>query len=180
MDMFGSPATEGEILEIAFGRESPVKGFDDEADTLEFRQLTLADLEVAAREKGFKVISLRAERGEEAVRAIRELTPVIARLRLYNEILHFVVIRGMQSEWVYISDPGYGNYKVPLQQFYQAWMDGDRYFLTIGTKPSYAWVSDETNETYIGLDQYGSWGQYHVRSSRANSPSTFQSKGEAS
>lgn len=154
MTSFGTPTTEADVLEIAFTRESPIRASTENGADPSFRELNFADLEGAARARGFKVISLQAHTGEEAVEAIRQLQPVIARLRLYGDILHFVVIRGIEGEWVSIADPGYGNFKVPLRQFYVAWLEGDRYFLTIGRHPFLAWKNPNTGEVRIKRDDH--------------------------
>lgn len=151
MTAFGTPTTEPDILQIAFERESPLRASSNE--DVSFRELNFADLEHAARARGFKVISLQALAGEDAVAAIRQLQPVIARLRLYGETLHFVVIRGIEGEWVSIGDPAYGNFRLPLRQFYAAWGEGGQYFLTIARKPFRACVDSGTGTTHVMRDE---------------------------
>lgn len=153
MNMFGDPVTEQQILESIYSRESLVRKVDEKESTVVLRALNLEDLETASRERGFKALSLQADSGEAAVQAIQTLQPAIARLSLHKEYLHFVVIRAIQNEWVSISDPAYGNFKIPLKQFYANWQAGERYIFTIGKKPFLAYEKQETGEMFVKRDE---------------------------
>ena len=147
MTILGRPTTEAEILEVVFEEEILLEV--DEEIGIYLPGLTLADLERAARAKDFRVVSVKAHTGEEAIKAIESLRPVIVRLLLYGDILHFVVIKEVQNGWVYLSDPSYGNFKIPLRQLYRAWAAGDKIILTISRNPFYAWVPEEEGEVYL-------------------------------
>lgn len=147
MTLLGEITFEPDVLKLIFGEKLPLET-DEQGETY-LRALTLADLEKAARAKGFKVVSLKAHSGKEAIQTIQSLKPVIARLLLYGDTLHFCVVQEIQDFWVFISDPSYGNVKITLKQFYQAWDAGDRIILTISKYPFYAWVSTDGKKTYV-------------------------------
>lgn len=142
MSLFGSPMTENEALRLIFGSELPVVAGKDGRPQL--RALNLEDLETGARKAGFKVISAQVAEKRDLESSLRALKPAIARLSLYGEYLHFVVLRDISEDWVSVTDPGYGNFKLPKSQFFASWEAGDRVLLTIGRHPFEAWkTSDE-------------------------------------
>lgn len=149
MGIFGAPAGEMEVLHSIFGKQLPiVKGRDGKA---ELRALTVEDLEIGAKRADFKVVSLQVDDPKQAALTLKTLRPAIARLHLYNEYLHFVVLRDIKDGWVHISDPAYGNVKITLSQFDKAWAAGDRVLLTIGKLPFQIW-REKGNEVFIKRD----------------------------
>lgn len=136
INLMGGNVSERDMLAAIFGENLPVV---KRGDKYELRALNLADLEKGARESGFKVLSFEALTDGSAVKAVEELAPVVARLNLYGEKLHFVVVRGVSGGWAHIMDPGYGNFSVPLGTFVKSWEPGERILLAIGRRPFYTW-----------------------------------------
>lgn len=136
MSLLGRPATESAVLRSIFGDSLPMEAGPEGRPRL--RALNLEDLEKGARAAGFKVVSVQApaKSVEETLVALR---PAIARMYLYKQYPHFVVIRDFRDGWVHISDPAYGAIKLPASQFLAAWEDGDRVLLTISRRAFYAW-----------------------------------------
>jgi len=146
MTMFGEDISEGKILKLVFGDQLPVVKSKD--GKMELRALTLADLEQAAGLSKFKVVSagVPAEKNQ-ALKTLHSLKPAITRMKLYQENLHFVVVKDIKGEWVLVSDPGYGNFKIPWSQFYNSWAAGEKILLTISKYPFYAW--QDKSGTYL-------------------------------
>lgn len=136
MGIFGKPVGETALLESIFPKGLPMETGPDGSRRL--RALTLEDLERGARQAGYSVVSVKVDaRGVEE--SLAELKPAIARMFLYERTLHFVVLRDVKDGWVSISDPAYGNVRLPASRFLAAWEKGDRVLLTIGRRPFYAW-----------------------------------------
>lgn len=136
----GKPMTEKEVLDSIFSDTIPVRM--NEQGEAEIPPLTAADLQKGARKAGFKVVSLQAADGREALEVLAKLRPIICRIYLYEEFLHFVVVRGIDNGWVSLSDPAYGNVRVPVSQFDKVWKSGDRVLLAVSKEPFLAWQSD--------------------------------------
>lgn len=143
MTILGRSTTEKELLDEIL----PKKGqrlIDDE--NIEIEPLSVKDLENLSRNRGFKVVSLQAPDEKSSLEALSELYPVIARVKVYDEILHFVVVRSVNNGWVHIGDPGYGNIHIPWDQFYDAFNDGQRIFVAI-SKDSFKAKIDEVKSS---------------------------------
>lgn len=147
MGMFGRPVTELALLESIFDKELPMEAGPNGRQRL--RALNLEDLEKGARQAGFKVVSVQVVEREALDGALQSLKPAIARMRLYGEYLHFVVLRDAGGGWVHITDPGYGTFKMPASQFYEAWQAGDKVLMTIGRHPFYAWRMRADKPVYL-------------------------------
>ncbi|MEM5777807.1 MAG: cysteine peptidase family C39 domain-containing protein [Candidatus Aenigmatarchaeota archaeon] len=145
MNMMGGRAEEKDVLYSIFGDNLPLikKG-----NKYELRALTLADLEKAGKDKKFKVLSFQALEGNDALKLISELKPVIARINLYDEKLHFVVIKDINDGWISILDPGYGSFVVPISDFISWWESGERILLTISRYPFYVWQDEKNKEIF--------------------------------
>lgn len=141
MGFFARPLGESEVLHLIFGETLPVEKAPDGREVL--RALTLADLEVGARKEGFKVVSVQVPEAKGLEEALHSLKPAIARMSLYGEYLHFVVVRDIRGDWVSVSDPGYGSFRMPKSQFFASWDRGDRILLAIGREPFEAWKTRE-------------------------------------
>lgn len=141
MGRFGTKAEEVEVLKRVFGENLPKTRDAKGAELLP--ALTMADLEKGAREYGFKVVSLQVKRTEDLERVLDALQPVIARMTLYSEYHHFVVIHRLDEDWAWISDPAYGHVKLPKSQLFSAWESGERILLAISRVPFEAWKTRE-------------------------------------
>lgn len=149
MTALGVDATESEVLSVILSDTTRYRV--NAAGLLEIPPLSAADLEAVARARGFKAITVKAMTGPEALNALERLQPALCRVELYEEFLHFVVIRGVEDGWVYVSDPAYGNIRVPLSQFGKVWEKGDRVLLAISRKPFLAWRGD-SDQVYLKRD----------------------------
>lgn len=147
MKIFGCNTSERELLDSVLPKKFI---FPINSTEIVVEPLSLKDLETLSKKHNFKVISLKAHDEKSAYHAISCLSPVITRLKIYNQILHFVVVRSLDNEWVYISDPAYGNVYMPWKQFYAAMNSGDNVVLSI-SKDAFNVKSDsDGNITSIG------------------------------
>lgn len=105
--------------------------------------LSLAHLVKAARRQNFKVITFRTVPGTLSRKAIQALRPLIVRLKLEKNYAHFVVVRGEERGWVYISDPAVGNFRLPWTDFHQFWKKGGSVFLTLTRKQFVGWRDEQ-------------------------------------
>ncbi len=149
LSALGRPTREREILDRLLADSAYVR--DHGADSVELPPLSAADLQRIARSLGFKAVTLRAAADSEALKSLEKLKPVICRILLYEEYLHFVVVRDVADGWLFISDPAYGNVRLPIEQFGRAWEAGDRMILAVSGRPFPAWKS-ETGQVYITRD----------------------------
>lgn len=154
MNTFGESVTEVELLAEVFEDDPKLRIIEQEGedDELYLDPLTVKNLEDLARARGFKVLSLQAMPESAAAEALESLHPVITRLNLYGDTLHFVLVRDIRNGFVNVSDPGYGNYRIPLRQFYEAWEAGDRILVAISRKPFLVWQEEETGQLYVKRD----------------------------
>jgi uncharacterized protein len=149
MTMLGETTSESEVLQVILSDTSRFR--INAAGQMEIPPLSAADLEAVARSRGFKAVTVKASTGSEALNALERLRPALCRIQLYEEFLHFVVIRGVEDGWVYVSDPAYGHIRVPLSQFGKVWDEGDRVLLAISRKPFLAWRGD-SQQVYLKRD----------------------------
>ncbi|MBI3297937.1 MAG: hypothetical protein HYZ75_07230 [Elusimicrobia bacterium] len=147
MGRFGKTATEAEVLDGIFGGKLPMEAGPQGRPRL--RALSLADLEAGARGAGFKVVSTQVPDRKSFPEVLRALGPGIARMRLYGEIPHFVLLDELRDGWVKVADPGYGNFWLPAGKLFDAWDAGDRVFLTISKRPFYAWKEGDDKPVYL-------------------------------
>lgn len=150
LSSLGEPITEQDVLVKIFGETMPVR--INEKGEAEVPPLTAADLQRGARNAGFKVVSLQAADGGEALDALEKLRPIICRIFLYEDFLHFVVVRGVENGWVSLSDPAYGNVRVTIPQFDKVWKAGDRILLAVSKEPFLAWKTD-SGQVFIKRDE---------------------------
>jgi predicted double-glycine peptidase len=149
MTALGVEATESEVLSVILADTSRYRV--NASGALEIPPLSAADLEAVARSRGFKAVTVKALTGPEALSALERLRPALCRVQLYKEFLHFVVIRGVEDGWVYVSDPAYGHIRVPLSQFGRVWEEGDRVLLAVSRRPFLAWRG-EGDAVYLKRD----------------------------
>lgn len=147
MGRFGRPETESGVLRAAFGKSLPMERGPDGRPRL--RALTLADLEKAARAAGFKVVSVQVPSRRAFAPTLEALGPGIARMQLYGEYPHFVLLEEIRDGWVRVRDPGYGNFWLPAGQLFASWDAGERFFLTISARPFYAWKQGDDRPAYL-------------------------------
>lgn len=80
--------------------------------------LTLTDLQNAADDVGYEAVIgtlTLAELGES-------LLPLIVGITV-NDYDHFVVVRGVIRDYVYLADPIYGRVRTPADQFAKSWQE---------------------------------------------------------
>lgn len=137
----GRLVSEAEVLKSIFGDKLPQETAPDGRKRL--RALTLADLEAGARARGFKVVSVQVPSRRALPEVLAALGPGIARLKLYNEYPHFVMLDGLKDGWVRVADPGYGSFRMPADDVFDSWEAGDRLFLTVSALPFDAWKAGD-------------------------------------
>lgn len=147
MGRFGKAESEAGVLESIFAGKLPMEAVPGGGKRL--RALTLADLEMGARNAGFKVVSVQVPDRPAFPEVMRALGPGIARMRLYGEISHFVLLDELSEGWVHVADPGYGNFWMPAESLFNAWDAGDRVFLTISKLPFYAWKEGDDKPVFL-------------------------------
>ncbi len=136
----GKPTSESEVLQVIFS--DTTRYHVNAAGQMEIHPLSAADLEKVARQEGFRAVTMQAATAGDALAALSKLQPIICRVQLYKEFLHFVVIQGAENGWVYMSDPAYGHVRVPVSHFDRVWEEGDRVILAVSRKPFLAWKND--------------------------------------
>ena len=141
MTGLGRPTVEKELLDEILPQKGQ-KLVDNK--NIEIEPLSIKDLEDLAKNRGFKVVSLQAPDEKSSLQALSELSPVITRMKVYDEILHFVVVRSVNNGWVYIGDPGYGNVHIPWDQFYSAFNNADRIFVAVSKDVFKAKIDEAT------------------------------------
>lgn len=134
LSTLGRATTEGEVLAAVLS--------DTSVRDSTARSLTARDLERAARGFGFRAVTLEALPGPAASRTLEALRPAICRIRLYEDFLHFVVVRDFSEGWVLIDDPAYGRVRVPIETFGRVWENGDRALVAVSGEPFLAWKDD--------------------------------------
>lgn len=149
LTLLGRPTTEADILNEMLA-DTLLQRTND-SGVAEISPLSAAALQRIARNAGFKAITLQAGEGDSALASLIKLKPVICRICLYEDYLHFVVVRDIDNGWLYISDPAYGDVRVPVERFQKVWEGGDRILLAISRRPFPAWRS-EAGQVYVKRD----------------------------
>ena len=81
--------------------------------------LSLTDLRKAAVKKGYQ-----ASIGKLELQKLYEVkVPIIVAIKASEDLEHFVVVRGIVDNWVYLSDPILGNRRLPMHIFADVWID---------------------------------------------------------
>jgi hypothetical protein len=120
---FGDDASEVEILIDALASLNSDELMDRTA-----MGLSMLDLKNYALRRGYQAVGVRL-----APEALPQLKgPVIARINRHG-IDHFVVIRTVVGDRVYLSDPSWGNVREPIWEFCAEW---DGHALILG-KPGF-------------------------------------------
>lgn len=73
--------------------------------------------------------------------------PVVVALRL-DDYDHFVVVRGIVDDWVYLADPSRGNVRMPVGQFAERWIENA---LLVVAKPGH--VSSPWSTLGVRVDE---------------------------
>jgi len=98
--------------------------------------LSMLDLKVAAEQLGF-----RAAGAQMSLAALSNLEgPIIVHLKK-GYLQHFVVLRGVEGDRVYLADPSSGNVRMPVFRFMQEWTG---YALMV-------WIDDQPLPTKTNL-----------------------------
>jgi predicted double-glycine peptidase len=110
---WGDQVTEADFLEAILASLTP----EQLKDRIE-NGLSMTDLRKAAVKKGYV-----ASMGRRSLAEITELrVPVIVRI-VKNEYKHFVVLRGLANNRIYLADPMRGNLRISFCEFSQQWPD---------------------------------------------------------
>jgi hypothetical protein len=141
LTMLGRPTREEEVLAAVLADTDFARL--TESGMIEIPPLSAAHLQRVARKFGYRSVTLQAASGDEALAALGELKPVICRLLIYEDYLHFVVVSAIENGWVLIADPAYGHARLPVARFREVWEKGDRVLLAVSALPFPAWRNDE-------------------------------------
>lgn len=119
---FGEDTSERELISLIFVfGQTPEKGVKKYFKRQGF---TLLDLKRAARAKGFPSVGYKGMTFDELVETLeQDRLPVLVPIRPmdYN---HFVVVKGVVGNRVYMADPAFGNKTMTISQFTDIWIDG--------------------------------------------------------
>lgn len=140
MTIHGKSVTEKELLDEILPKKNQ-QLINNE--TIKIEPLSIKDLETLSKSRGFKVVSLSAPDEKTSIEALTKLYPVITRIKLYDDILHFVVVRSVNNGWVHIGDPGFGNTRVTWDQFYGVFEEAGRIFIAISKTPFKAKINEK-------------------------------------
>jgi hypothetical protein len=111
---WGDGGTELEYLTIIENLLTP----EELEDRVE-NGLSLTDLRKAAVKKGYQ-----ASIGKLELQKLYEVkVPIIVAIKASEDLEHFVVVRGIVDNWVYLSDPILGNRRLPMHIFADVWID---------------------------------------------------------
>jgi predicted double-glycine peptidase len=113
---FQDPMTEQKVLDAIFDRLS--RGPQAQAVIQDRIQngLSLLDLQQVAADLGYQSAVARITMEQTAnLRA-----PVVVRI-IKNDFKHFVVLRGIVEDRVYLADPIRGQVRMPVQEFVRQW-----------------------------------------------------------
>jgi predicted double-glycine peptidase len=110
---FGENVTEGDVMAELLGSLSA-----EQLQVTLQQGFSLLDLQRVARARGYRAEGFRL--APEALSQLRG--PVIAFIqpRGYR---HFVVLRGIVADRVYLADPSLGNVRLPIYRFLESWRD---------------------------------------------------------
>lgn len=108
---FREPVTEKQILDVILKSLSPAE-IKDRQDN----GLSMDDLFMASEKLGYQtaVARLPAEKLDELE------APVIVRI-IKDDYKHFVVVRGVVEDRIWLADPMRGNVRVPFNEFLKQW-----------------------------------------------------------
>jgi len=147
MSAVGEETSELEVLTEVFGNELRARATS--SGEIEIDTLSVYELLEVARAHGLAGVALEAPGGAAGRDLLDALKPVMARVKLYGTVEHFVVVRDICNGWVQISDPGYGSYRVPLSQFDEAWQAGGGVVAAVGREPFVVWHDAESDLVYL-------------------------------
>ena len=86
---------------------------------------SVKELKRYANERGFSVQSFRM-RDVDVLRDIR--LPFLSLISV-GSYLHFVVVRGIEGDTVYVADPAFGNLRMDIEKFERIWTKRSAYFV---------------------------------------------------
>jgi predicted double-glycine peptidase len=111
---YDDPIGENEFLEVILARLAPGELQDRVANGL-----SMTDLRLAAVQKGYL-----ASIGRITMQQLLEVrVPVIVRIAK-DDYEHFVVVRGVVLDRVFLADPIRGNVRMSVDEFSRQWTDG--------------------------------------------------------
>lgn len=95
----------------------------EEYTRIEKDGLSFLELEKISRSRGYQTASVRLK-----LSALKQLSgPVIVFLKTKN-YRHFVVLRGIKEDRVFLADPSLGNLRIPIETFKKEW-NGETFVL---------------------------------------------------
>jgi predicted double-glycine peptidase len=108
---FGDDVTEEDILRSILGSMTK-----DEVEDREKNGLSLLDLKLCAERRGYQAVGVRLKYA-----SLPQLKgPVLIHLET-EDYRHFVVLKGVRGDRLYLADPSRGNIRMAAERFAQAW-----------------------------------------------------------
>jgi predicted double-glycine peptidase len=115
---FHDPVAERTVAQRMLGRTDPLRvrargGF------------SLLDMKRFAEARGYRAVGYRGLSLEELLATDSPIVPIEE-----HEDAHFVVVRGMRGGEVHLADPAFGNRRMPVARFMDAWKHGIGFVVT--------------------------------------------------
>jgi len=125
---FGDPIKETDVIAaILVTGQTPQEGI---RKYFRRKGFTLLDLKRASETRGYRGTGYRGMTLEDLVETIAEQrAPVLVPINPFG-YYHFVVVRGVKGDRVFLADPAVGNMTMKIARFEDVWVDGIGFVLT--------------------------------------------------
>jgi predicted double-glycine peptidase len=125
---FQKPTKEEEVIAtILVSGQTPQEGL---RKYFRRKGFTLLDLKRAAEAKGYRGSGYRGMTLDDLVETLRdERSPILVAIKPFG-YYHFVVVRGIQGDRVFLADPAVGNTTMKLAVFESVWVEGIGFVVT--------------------------------------------------
>lgn len=125
---FGDPIKETDVIAaILVTGQTPQEGI---RKYFRRKGFTLLDLKRASETRGYRGTGYRGMTLEDLVETIAEQrAPVLVPINPFG-YYHFVVVRGVKGDRVFLADPAVGNMTMKIARFEDIWVDGIGFVLT--------------------------------------------------
>ncbi len=125
---FGDPIKETDVIAaILVTGQTPQEGI---RKYFRRKGFTLLDLKRASESRGYRGTGYRGMTLEDLVETIAEQrAPVLVPINPFG-YYHFVVVRGVKGDRVFLADPAVGNMTMKIARFEDVWVDGIGFVLT--------------------------------------------------
>jgi predicted double-glycine peptidase len=119
---FGDPVNEGEVIGFIFIHgQTPEEGLKKYFQRQGF---SLLDLKRFAEFRGYKVAGYREMDFSDLLEFLeKDRLPVLVPINTFG-YSHFVIVRGIEGNRVYLADPAFGKTTMTIARFASVWVDG--------------------------------------------------------